>query len=139
MDGCFAGAFGAAGGNGGLCGAGGFCADGDGCLKKGRGNESIISGFMANIIGAYGDWAAGLVADPPRLSLRKAGWASITAWQSQARARYLQALLQPDSGGVPNAAVQHHIQFDGLDIEQLTWQLPYGPLGRSSRPSQAPE
>ena len=82
---------------------------------------------MANIIGAYGDWAAGLVADPPRLSLRKAGWASITAWQAQARARYLQALLQPDSGGVPNAAVQHHIQFDGLDIEQLTWQLPYGP------------
>jgi dienelactone hydrolase len=82
---------------------------------------------MPNNIGAYGEWAAGLVPDPPRLSYRKSGWASLDAWKSQARGRYLQALLQPDSGGTPHANVQHRIAFDGLDIEHLTWQLAYGP------------
>ena len=80
-----------------------------------------------NLIGAYGDWASQIAPDPPRLSFRKSGWASLDAWRAQARARYRDALLQPETGGTPNAAVQHHIDFDGLAIEHLTWQLPYGP------------
>ena len=80
-----------------------------------------------NMLGAYGDWAARLVADPPRLSFRHPGWASRAAWQRQARQRFSDLLLQPDSGGTPDASVQHHIDFDGLSIEHLTWQLPYGP------------
>ncbi len=83
---------------------------------------------LANMIGAYGDWAAGLVADPPRLSFRRPGWASMEAWRTQARERFRQALLQPATGSTPVAALQHHIDFDGLAIEHLTWQLPYGPL-----------
>ncbi len=82
---------------------------------------------MLNNIGAYGEWAAGLVPDPPRLSYRKPGWASLNAWKAQARQRYLDALLRPESGGTPRATVQHHIEFDGLAIEHLSWQLPYGP------------
>jgi dienelactone hydrolase len=80
-----------------------------------------------NMLGAYGDWAARLVADPPRLSFRRPGWASRAEWQRQARQRYSDLLLQPDSGGTPDVSVQHHIDFDGLSIEHLTWQLPYGP------------
>lgn len=82
---------------------------------------------MQNSIGAYGEWAAGLVPDPPRLSYRKTGWANLNAWKSQARQRYLDLLLRPESGTTPRATVQHHIDFDGLAIEHLTWQLPYGP------------
>ncbi|MES1262538.1 MAG: hypothetical protein ABUS49_12455, partial [Acidobacteriota bacterium] len=82
---------------------------------------------MPNQIGAYGEWAAGLAPDPPRLSFRRSGWASLDAWRTQARARYREALLQPDTGGTPRATVQHHIEFDGLAIEHLSWQLPYGP------------
>ncbi len=67
---------------------------------------------MPNNIGAYGDWAAGLAADPPRLSFRQ------TAWQ---------ALLRPDSGGIPRANVRHHIEFDGLAIEYLKVQHASGP------------
>ena len=80
-----------------------------------------------NMIGAYGDWASRLVEDPPRLSFRRPGWESLAAWQSQARQRYRDALLQPDTGSTPHAAVQHHIEFDDLAIEHLSWQLPYGP------------
>jgi dienelactone hydrolase len=68
-----------------------------------------------NMIGAYGEWAAHICARRPRLA------------QSDARTRYRELLLQPESGGVPDAAVQHHIEFDGLAIEHLTWQLPFGP------------
>jgi dienelactone hydrolase len=82
---------------------------------------------MPNNIGAYGAWAAGLVSDPPRLSFRKSGWADADAWKMQARARYRAALLQPDTGSTPRATVQHHIDFDGLAIEHLSWQLPCGP------------
>jgi len=82
---------------------------------------------MQNNIGAYGEWAAGLVEQPARLSFRRAGWAGVDAWKAQARERYRQLLLQPDSGSTPRAAVQHKLEFDGLEIEHLTWQLPYGP------------
>src|SRR5918995_974498 len=30
-------------------------------------------------------------------------------------------------GGVPRAELQHQIDHDGLHIEHLGWQLPYGP------------
>jgi dienelactone hydrolase len=79
------------------------------------------------MLGAYGDWAAQLVNDPPRLSLRLPRWQGTAEWQGQARQRYRDALLQPDTGGTPRATVQHHIEYDGLAIEHLSWQLPYGP------------
>ena len=82
---------------------------------------------MQNMLGAYGDWAAQLVSDPPRLSFRRQGWGSLQDWQRQARQRYREALLQPATGGTPRAAIQHHFEYDGLAIEHLHWQLPYGP------------
>jgi dienelactone hydrolase len=82
---------------------------------------------MPNMLGAYGDWAAGLATDPPRLSFRRPEWTDRDAWQRTARQRYREALLQPDSGSAPQSSVQHHIEYDGLAIEHLSWQLPYGP------------
>jgi dienelactone hydrolase len=80
-----------------------------------------------NMLGAYGDWAAGIVADPPRLSFRRSEWGDLNKWKQAARRRYRESLLQPQTGGTPKAVVQHHIRYDGLEIEDLTWQLPYGP------------
>ena len=82
---------------------------------------------MKNMLGAYGDWAGLIAPEPPRLSFRRQIWEGVDAWQHQARQRYRDALLQPDAGSVPRAAVQHHIEYDGLSIEHLSWQLPYGP------------
>jgi dienelactone hydrolase len=81
-----------------------------------------------NMVGAYGPWAAGIVGDEPaRLSYRRPEWKEINGWRAQARQRLKECLLQPDAGGVPEATVQHRFQFEGLDVEHLSWQLPYGP------------
>ena len=82
----------------------------------------------ANMIGAYGPWAAGIVGDEPAtLSFRRPEFEQIDAWRERARGRLKECLLQPDAGGVPEATVQHQFQLDGLDVEHLRWQLPYGP------------
>jgi dienelactone hydrolase len=83
-----------------------------------------------NMIGAYGPWAAGLIGEgPARLSFRqdrfKAG--EIEAWRNEARDRLRDLLMQPDAGRIPRAQVQHELVHDGLHIEHLNWQLPYGP------------
>lgn len=81
-----------------------------------------------NMLGAYGEWAAGIVGDQPaRLSFRRPEQRHLADWRVAARARYRELLLQPDSGGTPVAALQHRFQYDGLEIEDLSWQLPYGP------------
>ena len=83
-----------------------------------------------NMIGAYGPWAAGLAGDgPARLSFRNPRFrpGDLDGWRTQARQRLKDCLLQPDSGGVPRAQVQHQLTYDGLHVEHLTWQLPYGP------------
>ena len=83
-----------------------------------------------NMIGAYGPWAAGLVGDgPAKLSFRNPKFqpTDLEAWRTQARERLKDRLLQPDSGKVPQVQVQHQLVRDGLHIEHLTWQLPYGP------------
>lgn len=82
------------------------------------------------MIGAYGPWAAGLTGDAPaRLSFRRAEFTreDLDAWRSRARSRLHECLLQPDTGRVPTAEVQHQLEYDGLHVEHLKWALPYGP------------
>ncbi|MCX6595609.1 MAG: prolyl oligopeptidase family serine peptidase [Acidobacteria bacterium] len=80
-----------------------------------------------NMLGAYGEWAAQSMADPPRLSFRQPMFKDPAAWRPVARARYRELLMGPAPSPTPVATVQHHIEFDGLAIEHLQWQLPYGP------------
>ncbi len=80
-----------------------------------------------NMLGSYGDWAAQLMQDPPRLSFRQPMFHNVDAWRPTARARYRELLAGPGPSPTPIAVVQHHVDFDGLSIEHLHWQLPYGP------------
>ena len=80
-----------------------------------------------NMIGAYGEWFAQGVPDPPRLSFRQPVFTNIDAWRPVARTRFRELLLSPGEARTPVATVQHQIEFDGLSIEHLQWQLPYGP------------
>src|SRR5206468_13029123 len=75
-------------------------------------------------------WAAGIVGEgPARLSFRQPrfGREELEAWRGQARQRVMDCLLMPESGGVPQATVHSRFVFDGLEVERLSWSLPYGP------------
>lgn len=81
-----------------------------------------------NMIGAYGAWAASLADDgPARFSYRNARFSDLDTWRKQARARLHDRLLQPETGGVPPSKRIREFTFDGLAVEHLSWQLPYGP------------
>lgn len=81
-----------------------------------------------NLIGAYGDWAAGLIESKlPSLSFRNKKFTSIDDWKKQARKRLTERLAVPDSGPLPKVTVKKQYNYDGLHIEDLSWQLPYGP------------
>ncbi|MBK5290682.1 MAG: hypothetical protein JJE04_03175 [Acidobacteriia bacterium] len=80
-----------------------------------------------NMIGAYGEWAAQTMQDPPRLSFRQPMFSSADAWRPVARSRYREALMGPGGAATPVASVQHQLEFDGLSMEHLQWQLPFGP------------
>ncbi len=83
-----------------------------------------------SMIGAYGSWAAGLVGDgPAQLSFRnpRVPATELDRWRARARQRLHDALLQPPTGSTPIAKLEHQFEFDGLHVEHVHWQLPYGP------------
>ena len=79
-----------------------------------------------SIIGQYGSWAAGLRADPPALSLRANQNKKLANWRKEATAKTLELVASPQMGVVPKITVEKKDTYDGLDIEELSWQLPYG-------------
>jgi dienelactone hydrolase len=80
-----------------------------------------------NMLGAYGDWAAKSLPDLPRLSFRQSMFQNVDAWRPVARARFTEMLMSPGGAQTPAPVVQHRFDFDGLSVEHLQWQLPYGP------------
>jgi len=80
-----------------------------------------------SIIGGYGPWAAGLATDPPRFSFRRSDFTDLDAWQEQARAKAAELIASPASDPAPEPEVTDRRRYDGLEIEELTWQLSYGP------------
>ncbi len=84
--------------------------------------------MQPTMIGAYGPWAAGLVGEgPASLSFRHERWTDLETWRPVARQRLLELLAQPASGGTPEVTVKQQYVHDDLHVEELAWQLPYGP------------
>ncbi len=84
--------------------------------------------IQPNMIGQYGPWAAAIVGDEPaRLSFRQPQWTEVEPWRAVARPRVFDCLVQPDTGALPQVTVRRQFIYDDLHIEQLSWQLPYGP------------
>ncbi len=80
-----------------------------------------------SIIGVYGPWANGLLKDPPKLSLRNDKWNDVEKWRVKAMEKAEELVMQPDIREVnPKVTVHKKYEYDGLDIEELSWQLPYG-------------
>jgi dienelactone hydrolase len=87
----------------------------------------MIQAMALNMLGAYGEWAAASVPDPPRLSFRQPVFQDVHAWRPAGRVRLHEALVSPAPPLAPRPVVEHRLEFDGLHIEHLKWQLPYGP------------
>ena len=81
------------------------------------------------MIGAYGPWAAGLLGEGRRgCRFATRGSRPPSSTLGELREGAAPRLLDPARyGWVPKAQLQHQLVHDGLHIEHLSWQLPYGP------------
>jgi dienelactone hydrolase len=80
-----------------------------------------------NLIGLYGPWAVSLIESKlPSLSFRRNEWTNLAQWREMAKQRLIERLGIPDIGGMPQVTLKKQYEYDGLHIEELTWQLPYG-------------
>jgi len=86
-----------------------------------RNNESSKS-----IIGSYGQWADSLIREPSKLSFRNGEWEHLDSWRNEALNKASEVVSQPDITWNPKVSVNKKYQFEGLEIEDLSWQLPYG-------------
>ncbi len=85
-----------------------------------------------SLIGQYGSWAVSLTEGKlPNLSFRKKEFSDIKAWKKIARTRLVERLAIPNIDGPVKVIVKNKYEYDGLSIEELSWQLPYG------RPTEA--
>ena len=80
-----------------------------------------------SVIGLYGPWAASLNENKlPSYSFRRKEFSNIEDWRKRARKQVMDRMSIPNIGGMPKAVVNKQYSYDGLHIEELTWQLPYG-------------
>lgn len=86
----------------------------------------MIPDNSKSIVGNYGAWAASLRPNPPKLSLRLNPNRSPTDWKEEARAKVAELVASPPMGNVPKVTIKKKYVYDGLEIEELSWQLPYG-------------
>ncbi len=89
-------------------------------------SDMLFPDNSPSIIGQYGSWAAGLRAEPPLLSLRANKGKKLATWRKEATAKARELIASPGIGTVPKVVLEKKYTYDGLDIEELSWQLPYG-------------
>jgi len=65
------------------------------------------------------------------MSLRTGGRKDLDAWRAEGRAKTVECIAPPDIGVNPKVTVERKFEYDGLLVEELSWQLPCG------RPTQA--
>lgn len=80
------------------------------------------------MIGAYGPWAASLVPDAPGpLSLQQCPPGEFASRRATARARVTACVAPPPHPAGIVAKMSRSFVYDGLAVEEISWQLPYGP------------
>jgi hypothetical protein len=90
------------------------------------------AGGDLSVIGLYGSWAASLNSDRlPSFSFRNKRFADVTAWRETARKCAMERMAISVIGSTPNITIKKQYVHDGVRIEELSWQLPYG------RPTEA--
>lgn len=108
------------------------CTDSNQGTKAPIVDNETLDPTKQSIIGLYGPWASSLIENKvPSHSFRNTKWQNIDQWKASANDRILDRLGIPEIGGTPQVTVKKQYEYDGLHIEELSWQLPYG------RPTEA--
>ncbi len=96
-------------------------------------NERHISGpgiqnpdGTTNLIGSYGNWAAKTNQSLPSLSFRRKEYKNLENWRKKAKQQVLDTIAMPDIGELPNVRINKQYTYDGLHIEEISWDMPYG-------------
>lgn len=84
-----------------------------------------------SLIGQYGPWAVDLMPTLPKLSFRQEDVTDLDSWRKIALEKVASCMNAPDIGGLPTVQTHKRYEYDGLEIEEISWQLPYG------RPTEA--
>lgn len=80
-----------------------------------------------SIIGPYGPWVDGLMKGSlPKFSFRNAAFRDVDQWRELALEKARERLGIPDLGPLPEVKIHDSHVYDGLEIESVSWQLPYG-------------
>ncbi|MDB5280811.1 MAG: hypothetical protein JWR61_5766 [Ferruginibacter sp.] len=80
-----------------------------------------------SVIGLYGHWANSLNKNKlPAFSFRRLEFTKVESWRKAAKQRLIERLAIPEIGGLPEVTIHKQHTYDGLQIEEITWQLPYG-------------
>ena len=82
--------------------------------------------LQKSLIGPYGPWLASQMPDPPKLSFRNDIWSKIEDWKPSAHAKAQEQIAEPLIKDTIAVTTKKKYSYDGLHIEKLTWQLPYG-------------
>jgi dienelactone hydrolase len=89
--------------------------------------KNQLENAATSMIGLYGPWANSINENKiPSFSFRKKEWTAVETWRKAAKQRVVDRLAIPDIGGLPEVKVNKKYSYDGLQIEELSWQLPYG-------------
>ena len=90
-------------------------------------DKQVFTEGSLNIIGPYGAWASSLNKNKlPAYSFRKKEWDQLGTWKKAAKKRATERMAIPAIGGLPKVTTLKQYEYDGLHIEELSWQLPYG-------------
>lgn len=90
-------------------------------------NNIMAQNADISLIGQYGKWATTLANDKvPSLSFRRKEFTDLGKWNKAAVTKAKDRISIPDIGPMPEVTVKKQYTYDGLHVEELTWQLPYG-------------
>jgi dienelactone hydrolase len=97
-------------------------------LPSGLQTHTRTAEVAPNMIGGYGEWAAGIVGDQPaRLSFLQPRFQDPEAWRVEARERVWECLAPPDVAPVSDVRIESATESEGVQIEKVSWQLSHGP------------